>query len=460
MNRKQITLAARCWLSCVQYHNIIYLRRLDALAHYDRTEQVSDSEIKPSAGVNDGDRISGQLVSYVFKGNPSQDVDPSSGKFLIQDSFTFRLFDSFDAISTLGTASLTIVSGMKAVTAQSRNDSSWICDEDVESQVNVYVENVAATAGNVIVVISVVPKHGSLLMVSDNRALEAGSTVNTSCTTYDLCVLSLRYLPQKDFFNSPTQKWNGDAIRDNPQAEQFSFYALVRDTGEYSNVAVQDIQVINSNDPIEVHCPAQAYEVQPFGTNVYSDGSWFPLDRVYLSGISFVDPDEGVDVVKVKVSTTFGLLTLNSDYVGSLHFNSHAFCYEGKDLQCLGSGSSERELVFVADHINAANALNGMRYQSVASNVVDSVVITVFDGANGKCLSDELVSAGTCWQVSCTISVTVAGRDASFGRVSIADLSFRLLASVSLTLTILACWVLSMCVHCACCWTRGHPNRV
>ena len=48
----------------------------------------------------------------------------SLGKFPIQDSFIFRLFDSFDAISTLGTTSLTIISGMKAVTAQSRNDSS------------------------------------------------------------------------------------------------------------------------------------------------------------------------------------------------------------------------------------------------------------------------------------------------------------------------------------------------
>ena len=66
---------------------------------------------------------------------------------------------------------------MKAVTAQSRNDTSWICDEDIESQVNVYVENVAATAGNVVVVILVVPKYGSLLLVSDNRPLEAGDTV-------------------------------------------------------------------------------------------------------------------------------------------------------------------------------------------------------------------------------------------------------------------------------------------
>ena len=231
-------------------------------------------------------------------------------------------------------------------------------------------------------------------------------------------------------------------------------YAPVRDTGEYSNVAVQDIQVINSNDSSNIHCLTQVYEVQPFGTNVYSDGSWFPLDRVYLSGISFVDPDEGVDAVKVKLSTTFGLLALNPDYVGSLHFKFHVFCYEGKGLQCLGSGRSERELVFVADHASAANALNGMNCQSVVSNVVDSIVISVFDGVNGECLSDETVSAGTYWQVSCTISVTVTGRDASFGRVSIVDLSVRLLASTSTTLTILACWVLSTYVHCACS-TRG-----
>lgn len=383
----------------------------------------------------------GQFVSYTYTGNISRAFNTSAKEMVIYDILFFRLYDSFGAFSTLGAASLAITSRLKAVTAQSRNDTSWICVEDVESRIYLYAQDTAESRRDVTIVFTVVPDRGSLLRVDANNALAPGDTLETTCTEPTTCVSSVRYLPNKDYFNSPTSKWNGDGVSGSGGEEFFSFYAVANDNREYSNEVVQEIQVTNSNDPSGLQCPTQPHDVQAVGISVYSSTANFvPLDKIVVRGFSIDDPDNGVDIVKVKVSANFGLLSLNMDYIGLLDFNSATYCYDGEASQCFGSGTSDRDMVFFAEPGHAQMALDGMVYQSVASNVRDDINITIFDGANGDCLDEAKFQPGSvrqgCWRVSCQFHVIVGGH---------ADVSKSVLNSV-MSAQVWVSVIISLCV--------------
>lgn len=331
----------------------------------------------------------------------------------MEDSFTFRLYDSLLVSSTVGVISLSVVSGLKALTSQSQNDSSWICVEDSECILHVYAEAAVASSTNLTIIVSSLPDHGSLLRVNTSRIMSAGDNLTASCSGGLLCSLSVTYRPRKDYFNSPSYSWRGNPLGQMSNTESLTFFA-VAENGEYSNKTVQQIQVSNVNDPSDVRCPAQAQYVHAVGTSVFSTGEVFhPLDRISIAGISISDPDEGVDIVKVGVSVKFGLVSLNEDHVGLLDFSSATFCHDGGILQCSGSGSSDRELTFFAEPSHAQEALDGLVYQSVFSDVVDTVNITIRDGANGDCLDETKFRTDSirreCWRASCTFYVTVQG---------------------------------------------------
>lgn len=406
-----------------------------------------DNDTRSDVEVKSGDRLSGQYVSYAYTDNVTRTFDTSSEGILANDSFTYYLDDSYGAWSTLGTASLAIISRLAAVTAQSRNDSSWICVEDTKNAINVYAQDSVTSRRNVSIVISLVPEHGSLLSVTTNSTLMPGDALDMNCTDtnymgYISCVSSLIYLPNRNYFNSPTSKWNGDEVGGTLATEIFSFYAVASNNGEYSNEAVQDIRVINSNDPSVLQCPKQVQHVQAVGTSIYARGaSFIPLDSTAIRGISIADLDKGVDVVKVKLFATFGLLSLNESYVALLDFNSAAFCYEADDPQCVGSGDGDRELIFFAEPSHAQMALNGMAYQSLISNVVDTINIIVLDGANGDCLSETKFSSGSvregCWQASCQVDIIVGSRQLALD-VPSNNLSAEVWVSVGVGLCVLA----------------------
>lgn len=395
-----------------------------------------------------GDRLSGQHVSYAYTDNVTRTFDTSSEGILAYDSFAYHLYDSFGAWSTLGIASLAVISRLTAVTAQSRNDSTWMCVEDTTNHINVYAQDSVTSRRNVTIVISVVPEHGSLLRAISNSTLMPGDTVDTNCTDtkytgYFTCVSSLMYLPNRNYFNSPTSKWNGDEVGGSLETEVFSFYAVASNNGEYSNEAVQDIRVINANDPSVLQCPIQVQHVQAVGTSVYSRGAGFvPLDSTAIGGVTIADLDKGVDVVKVKLFATFGLLSLDENYVSLLDFNSAAFCYGEDDSQCLGSGTGDRGLIFVAEPSHAQMALNGMVYQSVISNVVDTINIVVLDGVSGDCLSETKFLSGSvrqgCWQASCKFDITVGSRQLVLDVASNNTLSAEVWVSIGVGLCVLA----------------------
>lgn len=396
-----------------------------------------------------GHRQLGQFVSYIYTGNGSRAFNTSSEEMLVRDSLSYRLYDSI-GVSTPGTASLTITSRLKAVTAQSRNDSSWICVEDIESRIFLYAEDTAESPREVTIVVTVVPERGSLLRIDTNATLVPGDTLGATCSEPPACVLSVIYLPKKDYFNWPTSKWNGEGVSGSGRTEYFSFYAVANDNREYSNEVVQEIQVTNSNDPSDLWCPTEPHNVQAVGISVYSSSTNFvPLDRIVIRGFSIVDPDNGVDIVKVDVSTVFGLLSLNLDHVGLLDFNSATHCYDGEISRCFGSGTNDRDLVFFAEPRHARMALDGMVYQSVVSNVRDQVNVTIFDGINGDCLGEGKFQPGSvregCWRASCQFHVTVGGHSDPLETVLYSGMSVQVWMSLIIGVCVLFCFSCGRC---------------
>lgn len=399
--------------------------------------------------VKSGDDVVGGYVSYVFNGSVSRASNASFGESLANDSFSFLLYDSLFALSTAGLASLEVVSGLKALTAQSQNDPSWVCGEDVESTIFAYAEDSSSGSANLTIVISAVPEHGSLLRVSTNNTLQPGDTLETKCSDGVPCVAAVRYQPEEDYFNSPNSRWNGDAVGQSSATEYFSFYAVAAN-GEYSSDAVQEIEVTNSNDPSGVQCPGQTQYVQAVGTSIYDSGGEFvPLDRAAIEGITIDDPDNGVDIVKIKISAGFGLLSLHQDYIGLLDFNSDTYCHDEDEFLCLGNGNSNHELIFFAEPHNVQMAFDGMTYQSVISDIVDTVNITVLDGANGDCLNEakfrtESVRLG-CLQLSCSFNVVVHGRNVVHNHVSNRDVPIQAYLSGGVSVCVLAYLVFWRC---------------
>ncbi|CAM9532070.1 unnamed protein product [Ectocarpus sp. 13 AM-2016] len=366
---------------------------------------------------------------------------------LVGDRISYRLYDTLGAFSILGVASLAITSRLEAVTAQSQNDYSWICVEDSESLINLYAQDTAESYRELTIIFTAVPQWGSLLPTEANSStLEPGDALGISCSELPSCVTSVRYRPIRDYFNSPTSKWNGDDMSVTGETEFFSFYVVAHVNGEYSNEVLQEIQVTNVNDPSELRCPTHPQHVRPVGTSRYSgDADFVPLDRIPIWGFSISDPDNGVDIVQAKISTSFGLLTLNTEYNNMLDFNSVTYCYEAEVSRCVGSGTSNHDLVFFAEPSYVEMALDGMSYQSLVSNVWDSINITILDGGNDSCLgqgdSQRSSSGHRCWQASCHFYIVVGGHDNPLDPVLNSGMS----AQVGISIIVGFCFLFCLC---------------
>lgn len=154
--------------------------------------------------------------------------------------------------------------------------------------------------------------------------------------------------------------------------------------------------------------------------------------------------------MKVVVSAKFGLLSLNMNYISLLDFNSATYCYE-EAPQCFGSGTSDRHLVFFAEPAHAQMALDGLAYQSVTSNVRDSISITIFDGTHGYCLDEATIqpefARQGCWQVSCQFHVFVGGHADPRKSVLNSGMSAHVWVSVIIGVCVLMSLGCGRCLH-------------
>jgi hypothetical protein len=198
--------------------------------------------------------------------------------------------------------------------------------------------------------IKTIPLHGDLYD-SDGRILGVNKLTSTkSSYPYDKgCVI--KFVSEKDFFNEPYSLDRGFVDSD------FSFAAVAPDD-EYkaSFPAKQEMTVVNVNDPPTLSIPYTEKTVHAF-----SSLSWDPdlcsngftsskcKSKMITNEIEVNDVDNNIDFVRVDISSTQGMISLNSEHLNKTDFAS---CSNRTQLDlessivwnCKGSGNGDQEV--------------------------------------------------------------------------------------------------------------------
>ena len=128
-----------------------------------------------------------------------------------------------------------------------------------------------------------------------------------------------------------------------------------------------------------------------------------------VRGLQLSDPDLGLDLVRVRVTTRAGgFLWLKTEATSRLDFSSNRLCRaHAPHWQCQGNGFSDRVMDFVADPESAAEALSELRFRtSFPLAGQDAINVTVFDGvgAEAGCLRESLHGErGTLYRGMCHV---------------------------------------------------------
>lgn len=203
------------------------------------------------------------------------------------------------------------------------------------------------------------------------------------------------------YFTHPTAAWDGTTLRNHSTEQLFTYQIVAADGSGESAVQPHCVSIQNVNGP-------SALNFQP-DDDSHNDGDVFTVTAVSfvgddnpgaaleLNGFSIIDADLGVDPIRVTVqsSSQQGLITLNTDALAALDFNSDRYCFSSPHWTCTGDGTLSTEMSFVAMPSSVQRALNGMRYESLVPDSTDTLLITLYDGQGGDCLTAAQLGAGS-----------------------------------------------------------------
>ena len=224
--------------------------------------------------------------------------------------------------------------------------------------------------------------------------------------------MNLTYLSNANYFNTPAKTWMGVPL--SIEAENFTFYFSSVD-GSRSNVVTYPIIVENVNQATNLSYVSSG----PLRIYAYSSSSSAANTTIgssaIVTGFIVLDPDRGIDPVRVDVTTTSstGKVTLNRDALPALDFSSLRYCFSLIRWQCKGDGYSSNSMTFVGQPSDVLIALNGLTYINTQPNIVDIIKISIYDGEGGDCLDTSQLNTGSirsgCFFSSTTFTVNILG---------------------------------------------------
>ncbi len=265
-------------------------------------------------------------------------------------------------------------------------------------------------------VISSIPSYGNLIDPLTMEVLNVGdSTVGHITAPYTQGV-EVIYKPENNYFSKPALQWNGTAI--DLLGDQFSYYAAVLDNLRIrGQETTEEIEVANVNDPTEISCPLETFYVTAMGVGLSGMAGSEDNSSVNISGFTIEDVDLGLDPVVASISADYGIITLNSDYLSKLDFNSQTYCLGPQNWTCEGSGLSDKSMRFIADPYDIQMALNNMVYRGFHPGVTDYISIALHDGATENCLENEQFTTTSlrpnCTYTHCRVAVEIQGFQSS-----------------------------------------------
>lgn len=191
--------------------------------------------------------------------------------------------------------------------------------------------------------------------------------------------LTVLYQASTQYFNYPTHTWTRVALNHDSEVMTYSVYTA---DGVSSIAYSQPIIVKNRNDPTtlrfrnatEVESPFSIYAL---GANTQDTATYTTL---VVRCIEVLDPDLGVDPVRVKISTNAGgYVTLNQTALDKhgdwVFFTGAQYC-----SACIGDGTEDPLMIFVTSPPILQELLEGLTFVSTEPNTMNQITIEVSDG--------------------------------------------------------------------------------
>ena len=418
-----------------------------------------DSNGNPKTLITDaGTIVNNDKFAYVYTGNEEIPSSSALGTPIATDSFLVNISDDLGVFSPHGKVTFTVMGsfiplpsseedlipvtstvygGLDTDVFIQEDDGDAIVNEDgvSDTTITLFGYNFAHDDLNrfVDLYVEAPPSDGTLLYAnatisgSDVMIAEMGGVAEDD----GAYTLSMNYVGETHSFNLPTTTWNGSDLSSVQSDVAFDFFLADNKTSVVRSPALtQHVYIRNVNDQPTLTVPSGTFQVDAVSAN--KDNS----DVLFISGIDVEDDlDLDVDLVRVHVETSRGgKVSLDDDFVDDVDFNSASFCRladsDGR-WGCQGSGSSDEDMNFVGTPEAVRKALATIKYQNVNPNVIDTITITVYDGAydstspTRECIDQEdhdqvnpyTVHVG-CYSVSGEITVevgTFAGEETDDG---------------------------------------------
>ena len=281
------------------------------------------------------------------------------------------------------------------------------------------VGGVVATSNDRTIKLTVlaVPAHGALVTI-DEQTLQVGSTLTMP---FGESRIPVTYKSANSFFFSlpePSLDSSPDEFSYKLEAYDPRTGELIGSSGPESFPVIQTIHIQNVNHPPQLLVPQASVQQ----TQSLESGKHVAI----ISGIEVRDSDKDINVVRVDLGVESGTLTLNAQFRDLADFDSCRLRWL-QGWRCVGSGSNNREMTFLARPSHVKSILTEMEYVSIFQYNDDSLFVSIFDGLGGDCIADSEQAYSTaslgpefirypslqggCYSQHATIDIVALSRD-------------------------------------------------
>ncbi|GMH86505.1 hypothetical protein TL16_g10569 [Triparma laevis f. inornata] len=343
---------------------------------------------------SDGDVAVGLKVGYKFTGDEST---PSATGFLTNDQFVFRLKDASNAKSKTGTTSFEVFTSLEATPVSS---DSFSCTEEEFSDVVLKGNDQGAGKRDLKYRIDSLPSHGELFDPIDTTTPLVVGDIVTATDVHDGSAypgVAIKYKGNTDYFNYPTVMYNSSDVAGGSELESFTYNAVVASvTSAKSLPATQQIKVVNVNDPTGFTGPSGYTRIYALNGAQRVSREEFCEDEANaetltcttnevakITSVLVDEVDKNTDRVVVHMSTDKqnGRMSLNTEVLGLADFVS---CNApkpstGRTWRCKGDGTTDEELIFLAQPTDLGKLLSGFESGCFHTNVTVAMMITDYD---------------------------------------------------------------------------------
>jgi hypothetical protein len=251
--------------------------------------------------------------------------------------------------------------------------------------------NVSTADYQILVEIVSLPQFGNLLS-ADGPISEPGQRIPLLGHEDSTSLMYRAW--SDDFFTLPRLSSSGQDLNTHPEFFTYRIVAAASNNQNqtaapllgWSEPIQQELAIVHVNHPPSLVVPAHA-RITTTGIGI---GAARPI--ALLEGVTLKDSDQNMDRVRVDLWAFHGTLTLSDEGLKLANFDCPATTTTTSNSvswQCFGTGMANRNMTFVAEPDDVSSLLSHLQYNAFSWDQTDEIVVRIFDGAEGPCLSEE-----------------------------------------------------------------------